>query len=165
MLERVDPLSASRLPENDIKRVIRALVYHDIHNECISEHNDSEKEKYLLPAFDYRLFVLFDEREKINDRINRRVDEMIENGLENEVRTLLKNGADPSWQSMQGIGYKEMCGYINNEYTLEEAVEKIKNGTRKYAKRQITWFKREKDAVWINIGKGDPLDEIRKYIW
>ncbi len=148
-LKSVDPESAEKIPAGNVKRVIRALEYHHLTGRKISEHNETELVKE--PVYNAVYFVLMDDRQDIYSRIDSRVDEMIRNGLEGEVRRLLEEGADPSFVSMQAIGYKEMIPYINGEISLEEAVYQIKLRTRHFAKRQITWYKREPDICMIDI--------------
>ena len=149
-LSEVDPESADKIPEGNVKRVIRALEYHHLTGKKISDHNEEESKRE--PEFNAAYFVLIDDREQMYERIDKRVDKMIEGGLEEEVRTLLEKGADPSFVSMQAIGYKEMIPYIRGEYSLEEAVYNIKLRTRHFAKRQVTWYKREPDVIYINRG-------------
>ncbi len=151
MLKEVDPESADKIPEGNIKRVIRALEYHHLTGRKISEHN--EKESRRDSVYNAAYFVLTDKRELMYERIDKRVDKMIDEGLEGEVRSLLENGADPASTAMQAIGYKEMIPYIKGEYSLDEAIYQIKLRTRHFAKRQVTWYKREPDVV--NIERGD----------
>ncbi len=147
-LEKIDPESAAAIHENNSKRVIRALEYYKKTGRPISEHN---KEQHLRTSpYDFKYFVLTDERKTLYDRIDKRVDQMIEEGLEQEVRDLLKLGIPRSATSMQGLGYREMFGYLDGEYDLERAVYLIKRNTRHFAKRQLTWFKRERDVIWLD---------------
>ncbi len=148
MLSEVDPLAAEEIHPNNVKRVIRALVFHKITGGKISEHNLEQRQKQS--PYNYAYFVLNREREEIYQRINYRVDRMIENGLVEEVNALLKKGYGTDLVSMQGLGYKEIAQYLQGNISLEEAVERIKQGTRHFAKRQITWFKREKETIWLN---------------
>ena len=118
----------------------------------ISEHNEEQMAK--SSPFDYRYYVLYTDREKLYERINSRVDEMMADGLEEEVRTLVcSEGLTEDCSSMKGIGYREFFPYFRGECTLDETVEKIKQDTRHFAKRQLTWFRREKDVVWLDKGK------------
>jgi tRNA dimethylallyltransferase len=127
----------------------------------MSEHNEIEKQKE--PAYNYRLYVLNMNREKLYERINKRVDIMLENGLVNEVKCLLEKYS-PDLVSMQGLGYKEFVPYFNGTTTLDEAVENLKKSTRHFAKRQLTWFKHQsKDAVWIDMDKMNSV-EAAKFI-
>lgn len=148
LLREADPESADIIHFNNLKRVIRALEYYEINNEKISEHNKRESLKESPYNFCY--FVLNREREVLYDRINKRVDVMLEEGLENEVKELLNKGYSKSLVSMQGLGYKEMVKYLEGEYSLSEAVEIVKKETRHFAKRQLTWFRREKMTTFLN---------------
>ncbi len=148
-LKLVDPASAANIHPNNVKRVIRALeVYHQT-QKPISYHN--EKSRETPPKYEFILLGLTMEREKLYDRINKRVDIMLENGLIDEVGRLVELGYADSITSMQGIGYKEILSYLRKEITLEEAVETVKRESRRYAKRQITWFKRIKEIKWFSI--------------
>ena len=147
-LELVDPESAKNIHPNNVKRVIRALEYYRQTGEKISQHNLRESER--PSPYDLRYYVINCERQVLYDRIDKRVDFMMEMGLLDEVMYLKAMGLRRNMVSMQGLGYKEMLDYLDNEYDLEEAVRILKRDSRHYAKRQITWFKREKDAVWIN---------------
>lgn len=146
-LLEVDPASAASIHENNIKRVIRALEYYEETGRPISLHNEEQKEK--KPPYTYAYFVLTDDRSRLYDRINRRVDKMVEQGLVDEVRWLKDHGYDRNLVSMQGLGYKEMFPYLDGICSLEDAVEIIKRDTRHFAKRQLTWFRREPDVVWL----------------
>ena len=148
MLRNVDEESALKIPPQNIKRVIRALEYHHLTGRKISEHNENESSKE--PVYNAAYFVLTDDRELIYSRIDSRVDEMIDSGLENEVRSILESGTSPDCVSMQAIGYKEMVPYIRGEISLDEAVYQIKLRTRHFAKRQLTWYKREPDVIMID---------------
>ena len=148
MLQKVDPKAAEQIHANNSKRVIRALEYYHLTGQPISEHNEQEREKEA--AYNACYFVLNDVREKIYDRINLRIDEMLKDGLIQEVQTLKEQGCTKDMVSMQGLGYKEILAYLNGECTLEEAVYILKRDTRHFAKRQLTWFKRERDVIWIN---------------
>lgn len=148
MLREVDPMSADLIHMNNVKRVIRALEYYQMTGECISQHNEEERKK--TSAFASCYFVLHDDREKLYENIDKRVDEMISAGLEEEVKVLMAMGCKKEMVSMQGLGYKEMISHLAGECSLEEAIYKIKLETRHFAKRQITWFKREKNVIWLN---------------
>ena len=147
-LKEIDPVSAETIHANNVKRVIRALEFYHQTGKRISEHNEEERQKESPYAFKY--FVLNDERANLYDRINKRVDLMVENGLVEEVQSLKNKGYTKTMVSMQGLGYKEILDYLDGDITLEEAVYRIKRDTRHFAKRQITWFKREKEVIWIN---------------
>lgn len=150
-LKLADPESAEVIHANNIKRVIRALEFYEQTGTKISVHNEKEKEKESPYQFQY--FVLTDERERIYSKIDQRVDEMIGNHLVEEVIRLKDMGCKRDSVAMQGLGYKEILDYLNGECTLEEAVYLIKRDTRHFAKRQLTWFRREKDVIWIDKGK------------
>ncbi len=160
MLKAVDEESALKIPPQNVKRVIRALEYNHLTGRKISEHNETESSRE--PVFNAAYFVLTDDRELIYKRIDKRVDEMIEAGLENEVREILESGTSPECVSMQAIGYKEMVPYIKGEITLEEAVYQIKLRTRHFAKRQLTWYKREPDVIMMD--RRDFDGDVRKMI-
>lgn len=147
-LKQVDPESAEAIHPNNVKRVIRALEFYQETGQPISLHNREQKEKQ--PPYTYAYFVLNDDRASLYERIDRRVDRMVEQGLVEEVRWLKEHGYDRSLVSMQGLGYKELFPYLDGTCSLEEAVEIIKRDTRHFAKRQITWFKREPDVIWLN---------------
>ena len=147
-LKQVDPESAEAIHPNNVKRVIRALEFYQETGQPISLHNKEQKEKQ--PPYTYAYFVLNDDRARLYERIDRRVDRMVEQGLVEEVRWLKEHGYDRSLVSMQGLGYKELFPYLDGTCSLEEAVEIIKRDTRHFAKRQITWFKREPDVIWLN---------------
>ncbi len=148
MLKEKDPKAAEEIHPNNVKRVIRALeYYHENGGEKISEHNKKEREK--SSPYNFAYFVLNDEREKLYQAIETRVDDMISRGLIGEVEKLKKMGCKKGMVSMQGLGYKEILSYLNGEISLEEAVYIIKRDTRHFAKRQLTWFGREKDVIWM----------------
>lgn len=148
MLKEKDPKAAEEIHPNNVKRVIRALeYYHENGGEKISEHNKKEREK--SSPYNFAYFVLNDEREKLYQAIETRVDDMISRGLIGEVEKLKKMGCKKGMVSMQGLGYKEILSYLNGEISLEEAVYIIKRNTRHFAKRQLTWFGREKDVIWM----------------
>ena len=147
LLAEKDPEAAAQIHPNNRKRVIRALEFFEDTGSKISEHNEAQREK--TSVYDAVYFVVSDERGRLYERINRRVDEMIENGLEDEVLTLLRQGINESHISMKGIGYQEWFPYFRGERSLEDTVELIKQNTRHFAKRQLTWFRREPDTVWL----------------
>ncbi len=147
-LELVDPESAAAIPAGNVKRVIRALEYYEKTGHKISDHNKEQHEK--TSPYDFRYFVLTDHREILYERIEKRVDKMIEEGLENECKKLMTMGIEPQMTSMQGLGYREMIGYLSGEYDLDRAIYLIKRNTRHFAKRQLTWFRREKDVIWVD---------------
>ena len=148
MLRKVDPESAEAIHANNVKRVIRALEFHKQTGEKISEHNEQERAK--SSPYDFCYFVLNDEREQLYERINLRIDQMLAEGLIEEVKSLKELGYTKDMVSMQGLGYKEILDYLNGNCTLEEAIYILKRDTRHFAKRQLTWFRREKDVIWVS---------------
>lgn len=148
MLKAVDEKTASIIHKNDEKRVIRALEFFNDTGRPISEHNEEQRSR--TSDYNFAFFVLNDEREKVYERINLRVDKMLKAGLVEEVKKLHSQGLNKYNVSMQGLGYKEILMYLENEISLDEAVYRIKRDSRHFAKRQITWFKREKDVIWLN---------------
>lgn len=148
LLAQADPAAAEAIHANNIKRTIRALEYHHLTGLPISEHNAKEREKSA--AYRSCYFVLNDERERLYERIDERVDEMLSLGLVDEVKALRAGGCRRRQVSMQGLGYKEILDYLDGKCTLEEAVTLIKRNTRHFAKRQLTWFRREKNVIWID---------------
>ena len=148
LLRKVDPESAEEIHENNRKRVIRALEFYENSGKPISTHNKEQRQK--TSAYNSCYFVLTDDRKKLYERIESRVDQMLSKGLVDEVRTLKERGCNASIVSMQGLGYKEILEYLDGRCSLLEAVEKIKKETRHFAKRQLTWFRREKDVIWLD---------------
>ncbi len=165
-LKQVDSAAAAAIHPNNVKRVIRALEVFFQTQKPISYHN--EKSREIPPRYKYIMLGLTMERDKLYDRINKRVDIMLENGLVNEVRRLVDLGFSDSITSMQGIGYKEILYYLRNEITLEEATELIKRESRRYAKRQLTWFKRINEIKWFSIDNSGNtntiIEEVIAYI-
>ena len=153
MLKTEDPVSAENIHPHNVKRVIRALEYYHETKSPISLHNAKEMERES--PFCYSYFVLNDRREHLYERINQRVDQMMEKGLLDEVKYLKSLGLTSQMVSMQGLGYKELLSYLDGNISLCDAVESIKRNTRHFAKRQLTWFKREKNVVWIDKSKYD----------
>ena len=147
-LKNIDPVSYETIHPNNLKRVIRALEYYKETGMTISAHNEAERQRET--PYDLHFFVLNDDRAVLYDRIDRRVDFMMAEGLYDEVMYLRQMGLTRDMVSMQGLGYKEMLDCMDGRYELDEAVRILKRDSRYYAKRQITWFKREKDAVWID---------------
>ena len=148
LLRKVDPESAEEIHENNRKRVIRALEFYENCGKPISTHNKEQRQK--TSTYNSCYFVLTDDRKKLYERIESRVDQMLSKGLVDEVRTLKERGCNASMVSMQGLGYKEILEYLDGRCSLLEAVEKIKKETRHFAKRQLTWFRREKDVIWLD---------------
>ena len=163
LLAQRDPESAEKIHPNNIKRVIRALEYYELTGEKISLHNEREGEK--VSPYNTAYFVLNDHRERLYEKIDRRVDQMLDEGLVEEVRRLAQMGYTRDMVSMQGLGYKEILANLEGEYSLEEAVYVLKRDTRHFAKRQLTWFRREKDVIWVNKPDFDYDDKkILEYI-
>lgn len=157
MLREVDPASAESIHANNVKRVIRALEFYKQTGKKISEHNEKERAKESPYEFCY--FVLNDNRQLLYDRIDLRIDQMLEEGLLEEVTALKNKGYTKDMVSMQGLGYKEILDYLNGEYSLEEAIYILKRDTRHFAKRQLTWFRRERDVIWIDKNEYDHDEE------
>ena len=148
MLREIDSKAAEEIHENNVKRVIRAIEYYRLTNEKISEHNELQRQKES--PYDGVFFVLTDERERLYKNIDKRVDCMISAGLVEEVKRLKDMGCHRNMVSMQGLGYKEILAYLDGEYDLEQAVYLIKRDTRHFAKRQLTWFRRERNVIWVD---------------
>lgn len=147
-LREVDPKSAENIHANNVKRVIRALEFYHQNGTPISEHNEEQKQQ--TSPYDLVYFVLTAPREILYERIDKRVDQMMEEGLVEEVKALRGRGCHRGMVSMQGLGYKEILAYLEGEYPLEEAVRILKRDTRHFAKRQLTWFRREQDVIWVD---------------
>ncbi len=155
--EKIDPEAIKKISKNDKKRILRILEIYHATGKTKTEMEIESKKKGV--KYDYKIFVLNMEREKLYDRINKRVDIMIENGLEEEVRKLIEKYTKfPT--AMQGLGYKEIIEYFDNKITRDEAIEKIKMESRRYAKRQITWFKSYKNAIWLDAENENNVDII-----
>ena len=149
MLQEIDPESAAAIHQNNVKRVIRAIEFYRQTGKKISLHNEQEREKQSPYQFLY--YVLDTDRKTLYERIDRRVDLMMEHGLVDEVKHLADMGCTRDMVSMQGLGYKEILDYLSGEIPLEEAIYILKRDTRHFAKRQITWFKRERDVRWLEL--------------
>lgn len=163
MLLEVDEKSAEMIHENNVKRVIRALEFYKQTGRKISEHNEEERGKSA--PYNFLYYVVNTDRSVLYERIEKRVDLMIENGLVEEVHKLKKMGCQREMISMQGLGYKEIFSYLDGECRLSDAVYILKRDTRHFAKRQLTWFKRERDVRWLNLpefpgGKEEILTHI-----
>ena len=150
-LKEVDPEYAAIMHANNVKRVTRALEYHYLTGQKFSEHNAEQKEKET--PYDAAVIILNMDREKLYERIELRIDIMMQEGLLEEVKGLLDKGYTPDLVSMQGIGYKEFIPYFNGECTLEEAVTQLKTNTRRFAKRQLTWFRRQIEGFWVDMSQ------------
>lgn len=162
LLKNIDEESFKRLHANDLKRVIRALEVFKVTGKTLSQFN-KEQDRYDIP-YNVYYFVLNMDRDKLYARINKRVDIMIEEGLVDEVIKLKNMGCTSDMQSMKGIGYKEILYYLDGKITLEEAIEMIKKGSRHYAKRQLTWFRKDKRVIWINKDNYENDLEICEHI-
>ena len=161
-LALVDPVTAGRLPVNDVRRVIRAIEVWEATGIPFSAQPKREDEN--SGRFCWKVVSTQMERPLLYERINRRVSEMIRMGLRDEVASLLAEGVPEDAQSMSGLGYKEMIPCIHGEYTLEEAAEKIRTGTRHYAKRQMTFLRREESIRYVRTDRNGALDEIRQVL-
>ena len=148
LLMQVDQESAAAIHKSNLKRVIRALEYYRQTGEKISVHNEKERQK--SSPYDFLYYVVNMERSQLYGRIDARVDQMVKDGLVEEVRELMAMGCHRGMVSMQGLGYKEILDYLDGKCSLEEAVYILKRDTRHFAKRQLTWFRRERDVIWIN---------------
>lgn len=147
-LKSIDSVSAINIHKNNKKRIIRAIEYFILNSTPISSHNKEQREK--VSPYDFRFFVLNPKRDLLYKRINERVDSMVKSGLVGEVIALKERGLSVENISMHGIGYKEILEYTEGSISIEEAIDKIKRNTRHMAKRQVTWFKREKDVIYID---------------
>ena len=161
-LKKIDSISADNIHKNNKKRIIRAIEYFLINNALISEHNELQRKK--TSPYDFKFFVLNPKRDILYDRINKRVDKMVEKGLVDEVKSLIESGLSIDNISMQGIGYKEIVEYLEGNITLDKAVENIKQNTRHMAKRQVTWFKRERDVIYIDPFEFENNEKIVDYM-
>ena len=148
-LRTVDPVTAARLHINDLKRIIRALEVHILTGHPISHFHETAGTMDV--AYDVHLFGLTMDRNALYERINLRVDEQIKEGLVEEVRGLLKKEYSPELSSMRGLGYKQIIGYILGEYDLDIAIDLLKRDTRRFAKRQFTWFRADPSIRWIDV--------------
>ena len=148
MLRKVDPVSADAIHAHNVKRVIRALEFYNQNGSPISAHNEEQKQHES--PYNLAYFVLNMPRELLYERIDLRVDQMMKEGLLEEVARLKEEGCHRGMVSMQGLGYKEILAYLDGEYPLEEAVRVLKRDTRHFAKRQLTWFRREQELTWVN---------------
>jgi len=161
-LREIDPEAASRIHVNDVKRIIRAIEVFKYTNKPISYHQ--EISRLNPPKHKFLIIGLTMDRKKLYDRINRRVDLMLERGLVDEVKKLASMGYDKNSVAMQGLGYKEILAYLRGEMSLEDAIYILKRDTRRYAKRQMTWFRRIENVHWIDLDKCEREEEILKNI-
>ena len=159
-LALVDREYADSVSYNNVKKVVRALTFFEMTGEKLSEHNKRERER--SSPFDFAYFVLTMDRKKLYERIDKRVDLMFDMGLVEEVKALMAKGYDKSLVSMQGIGYKEVIDYLSGKTSLEECIDIIKRDTRHFAKRQLTWFKREKVVTYIDKDEFGTEDKCLK---
>lgn len=153
MLMEIDPGSAKKISVSDRKRIIRALEVYHLTGKTITWHN--EQSKSVPSPYNTTMFAIDVEREVLYDKINRRVDIMMDMGLLEEVKSIIDMGIGKDTTAMQAIGYKEIVQYLDGEITLEEAVDKIKQGSRRYAKRQLTWYRRNEKVNWVKS-----IDEV-----
>lgn len=160
----VDPEACEQIHKNNIKRVIRALEFYEKTGTPISEHN--KKQRQNSSPYRYAYFVLNDDRSRLYERIDRRVELMLAQGLVEEVKRLAAKGCTRDMVSMQGLGYKEILDYLDERCSFEEAVYLIKRNTRHFAKRQLTWFRRERDVIWLDKPQYDYEDDriVRKIL-
>ncbi|MBQ4058108.1 MAG: tRNA (adenosine(37)-N6)-dimethylallyltransferase MiaA [Lachnospiraceae bacterium] len=161
-LKDIDPISYEEIHENNVKRVIRALEFYHDTGYPISQHNQEQREKESPYNFEY--FVLNDDRAVLYNRIEQRIDIMVEQGLVNEVQKLLDYGCTPDMVSMQGLGYKEIVSYLQGDCSLEESIYILKRDTRHFAKRQLTWFRREKAITWVDKNLFETEDKMLTFM-
>ena len=153
-LKAVDPISAERIHPNNIKRIIRALAYYESNGKPISSHLENREKSEML--FRPTLIILHRDRAQLYEAINRRAENMISKGLEEEVKNLLASGVKETATAMQAIGYKEMLPYIKGRCTIEEAVGAIRQNSRRYAKRQLTYFRHQMKGHWLSMDGKEP---------
>lgn len=158
-LSEVDPDTAARLHVNDVRRVVRALEVYQLTGVPFSKQPQVEAE----PPFNYRVASLTMDREKLYQRIEKRVDLMLEAGLVQEVRDLQNSGIPADAQALKGLGYKEIIPYLRGEWTLDKAIYELKLGTRHYAKRQLTWMRREEDVCWVDSLSENAYEQLEKW--
>lgn len=157
-LKKIDPESLDRIHLNDTKRIIRALeIYHETGKPMSTYYKNFRKPN---PLYKIAMIGLNRDRKGLYNRIDMRVDIMLEEGLVDEVKSLLKKGYNENLTSMQGLGYKEIIKYLNTEYTYEEAIRILKRDSRRFAKRQLTWFRRDSRIKWINVDEFDDQQDI-----
>ena len=155
--KEIDPEAIEKISKNDKKRILRILEIYHATGENKTEQERKSRQKEV--EYDYKVYALNMDREKLYDRINKRVDKMIEEGLIQEVEKIYKKYNDfPT--AMQGLGYKEVVEYLEGKLTKEEMIEKIKQETRRYAKRQLTWFRKNKQTIWLDVGKNTIQNNI-----
>jgi len=158
-LEEVDRAGSAKIHPNDRYRVVRALEIYELSGKPMSEHIRDQNEENSFDLNTIKIGLNTD-REIIHGRINRRTERMIKAGWIDEVRTLLEDGVDPGWPGMQTIGYQEIISHLRGDMRLSECIERISASTRQYAKRQLTWFRKEEEVEWLDIAEDDPLSEV-----
>ena len=162
-LRSIDPFSAECIHPNNVKRVIRALEYYHETGTPISAHNQQQRAKNS--PYDFIYIVLTMDRQKLYARINKRVEQMFEQGLLEEAEALIRQGCTSEMTSMQAIGYKELFPYFEGKISREEAMEQIQKDTRHFAKRQLTWFRRERDVIFLDKDQfGDEEEVVREIL-
>ncbi len=162
-LKKIDPVYAEIIHPNNTKRLLHALEFYELTGRKMSDHNIEQRENES--PYDFRYFVLIDDRARIYERINERVDIMVKSGLAGEVRSLLDKGYGEDLPSMLGIGYKEFADHFRGRVSFDEAVENIKKETRHYAKKQMTWFKREKKVEFVDIGQFKSVEDLVQHLY
>lgn len=162
ILKQIDPHAAAKIHENDLKRIIRAIEVYTHTGRPITFHQEMSRQ--APPKYNFVIIGLNMDRQVLYDRIDKRVDKMLEKGLIDEVRELKRLGYGMNTIPMQGLGYKEMLSYLRGELTYEEAVNLLKRRTRRYAKRQLTWFRRIENLMWVDVDKFKDDSEIIKKI-
>ncbi len=163
ILSELDPVRAAEIHKNNVKRVIRAIEVCKLSGKTITEHD--EETKKLPPKYEAAYIgIEFPDRAALWERIHLRVDMMMNEGLLNEVKALLDSGISSDTTAMQAIGYKELCAYFAGEKSLDAAVEDIKTATRRYAKRQMTWFKRNESIKWVSPNLSENFPDILQYL-
>lgn len=164
ILREFDPDSAERLHPNNYRRIIRAIEIYRVSGITMTEQ--AKKTKITPSEFDSSLYVLSTDRERLYERIDGRVDKMLENGLYEEVKTLLSADLPSNATCLQAIGYKEFKSVLSGDVSVDEAIEKIKRESRRYAKRQLTWFRKNENAVWLDTAEfGDNPEKIATHIY
>lgn len=161
-LAKVDPATAENIHANNVKRVIRALEFYELNGYPLSEHNERERQR--KSPYLFRYYVLNEPREQLYERIERRVDHMMTQDLVAEVQALKERGCTRDMVSMQGLGYKEILDYLAGVCTLEEAIDTIKKETRHFAKRQLTWFRREREVTWVERDRFENEQELLAFL-
>lgn len=162
LLKEKDPKAAEEIHPHNVKKVIRALEFYKSTGKPISAHNEEQRQKES--PYNFLYLVLNQDREILYERIEKRIDQMVSEGLVEEVQALKEQGCHKEMVSMKGLGYKEILSYLDGEMTLEEAITLLKRDTRHFAKRQLTWFRREKEPVWIEKGAFENEDKILEHV-